>query len=166
MKTKGRHANAAVVRGLTVAFIVAQLILSAACATHQTDTSMMVTAPRENRATGSEISALELHKILTGYFGNVFIKLSDAKYTLPDNAKVVALSQFQNRQDWDCDDYAIAAMVPMRNYAFGVMYITTDHGERHVANVFVNQNREIMFWEAQKNEYYHGKFHKPELIVF
>ncbi|MHB8810430.1 MAG: hypothetical protein ACYC9M_10510 [Desulfobulbaceae bacterium] len=166
MKTVHRQTRKALARGLTVAFLMTQLVLSAACSYHKTDVEMFVSISHENRGGGNEISAYELHKILTGYFGNVFIKLSDAKYALPDNAKVEALSQFHDRQDWDCDDYAIAAMVPMRNYAFGVMYITTARGERHVANVFVNQNREIMFWEAQKNELYQGKFHKPELIVF
>jgi hypothetical protein len=166
MKTTRRQASTALVRGLVVAFVMVQLFLSAACSYHKTDVDMFVSITNENRDGGNEISALELHKILTAYFGNVFIKLSDAKYALPANSKVSAMSRFTARQDWDCDDYAIAAMVPMRNYAFGVMYITTAKGERHVANVFVNQNREIMFWEPQKNEFYHGKFHKPELIVF
>jgi hypothetical protein len=165
MKTTHRQAWNALARGLVVAIVMAQLFLSAACSSHQTDADMLVMANLARNA-GTEISAHELHKILTGYFGNVFIKLSDAKYALPDNERVAALSQFHSRQDWDCDDYAIAAMVPMRNYAFGVMYITTAQGERHVANVFINQKREVVFWEAQKNELYRGKFHKPELIVF
>lgn len=164
MKTTHRQTWNALARGLVVAFVMAQFFLSAACSYH-TDVDMLVLANAARNA-GNEISAQELHKILTAYFGNVVIKLSDAKYALADNTKVAALSRFNVRQDWDCDDYAIAAMVPMRNYAFGMMYITTAKGERHVANVFINQNREIMFWEAQKNEFYHGKFHKPELIVF
>jgi len=166
MKTTGRQATNALIKGMFVAFIMAQLFLSAACSYHKTDVDMFVSISHESRNAGNEISAHDLHKILTGYFGNVLIKLSDAKYTLANNAKVAALGQFQVRRGWDCDDYAIAAMVPMRNYAFGMMYITTEGGDRHVANVFINQNREIMFWEPQKNEYYHGKFHKPELIVF
>ena len=166
MKTTRRQTYNALARGLAVAFVMTQLFLSAACSYHKTDVDMFVSISHESRDAGNEISAYELHKILTAYFGNVFIKLSDAKYALPSNSNVTAMSRFHSRQDWDCDDYAIAAMVPMRNYAFGVMYITTARGERHVANVFVNQNREIMFWEAQKNEMYHGKFHKPELIVF
>ena len=114
----------------------------------------------------NEISAYDLHKLLTTYFGSVFIKLSDAKFTLPSNAEVRKNSVFLIRRDWDCDDYAFAAMVPMRNYAFGMMYITTEKGSKHVANLFVNQNREVVFWDAQKNEIYTGKFHKPELIIF
>ncbi|MHB1349440.1 MAG: hypothetical protein C4563_00550 [Desulfobulbus sp.] len=166
MKRMMRHERQTVARALTVVFIMTQLVLTAACSYHRTDVDMFVSVSTENRGRGTEISAHELHKILTGYFGNVFIKLSDAKYALADNDKVAAMSRFHVRPDWDCDDYAIAAMVPMRNYAFGVMYITTARGERHVANVFVNENREVVFWEAQKNEFYRGKFHKPELIVF
>jgi hypothetical protein len=166
MKTTRRQTYNALARRLAVAFVMAQLFLSAACSYHKTDVDMFVSISHDANNVGSEISAHELHKILTAYFGNVFIKLSDAKYALPANSKVAAMSRFQSRQDWDCDDYAIAAMVPMRNYAFGMMYITTAKGDRHVANVFVNQNREVMFWEAQKNELYNGKFHKPELIVF
>ena len=165
MKTTRRQAGNVLVKGLTVAFVMTMLFLSA-CSYHKTDVDMFVSITNESRDAGNEISALELHKILTAYFGNVFIKLSDAKYALPSNSNVTAMSSFNVRQGWDCDDYAIAAMVPMRNYAFGVMYITTAKGDRHVANVFVNQNREIMFWEPQKNEFYRGKFHKPELIVF
>jgi len=116
--------------------------------------------------TDKSISAYELHKLLTTHFGNVFIKLSDSKYALPSNKYVESMSNFNYREDWDCDDYAIAALVPMRNYAFGAMYITTARGERHVANLFVNQNLELVFWDAQKNEVYRGKFHKPELIIF
>lgn len=166
MKTTSRQISTALLQGLTVAFIFSHLLLFTACSYHPTNVDMYVTINNKATPAGNEITAHELHKILTGYFGNVFIKLSDAKYTLPDNARVAELSRFQDRRDWDCDDYAIAAMVPMRNYAFGVMYITTARGERHVANVFVNEKREIMFWEPQKNEYYQGKFHKPELIVF
>ena len=90
---------------------------------------------------------------MTGYFGNVFIKLSDAKYALPDNTKVAALSRFHVRQDWDCDDYAIAAMVPMRNYAFGVMYITTP-GERHVSQRVYQPEQGDHVLGGAKNELY------------
>lgn len=113
-----------------------------------------------------EITSLDLHRLLTDHFGKVHIKLSDTKYILPDNGKVASLSRVSHNEGWDCDDYAIAAMVPLRNYAFGVMFITTSNGYRHVVNVFVNRFREIVYWEAQTSQYYHGQFHKPELILF
>lgn len=170
MKTTNLQTRNSLIKGIVIAFaivfVMAQLLLSTACSYHKTDVDMYVSITNGTMDTQSEITAQELHKILTGYFGNVFIKLSDANYKLPNKAKVAALSHFQVKQDWDCDDYAFAAMVPMRNYAFGMMYITTSEGNRHVANVFINQNREVVFWEPQKNEVYNGKFHKPELIVF
>lgn len=132
--------------------------------------------PQDNQSITCEISAYELHKILTAHFGYVRIKMSDSQYILPDNNQVIQLSAPSRyelygaaksiREKWDCDDYAIAAMAPMRNYAFGVMYITTTNNARHVINVFVNNKKEIIYWEPQTCRYYNGQFYKPELILF
>lgn len=121
------------------------------------------------------ISAYELHKILTDHFGFVGIKLSDAHYTLTDNERLTQLkssdySQQVNgakRNDWGSDDYAIAAMVPMRNYAFGTMYAASAAGHNKlVVNVLVNNRREVVYWDAQAGEYYQGEFGNPEFILF
>lgn len=121
------------------------------------------------------ISAYELHKILTDHFGFVGIKLTDANYTLPDNERLAQLktsdySQKANgakRNDWGSDDYAIAAMVPMRNYAFGTMYTASAAGSNKlVVNVLVNNRREVVYWDAQAGEYYQGEFGSPEFILF
>lgn len=138
----------------------------AGCAGMNADLDMVKSMSAGTMDRQEEITALELHRLLTDHFGRVFIKLSDTRYILPDNGKVATLSRVRHNADWDCDDYAIAAMVPLRNYAFGVMYITTSNGYRHVVNVFVNRYREIVYWEAQTCQYYRGQFHKPELILF
>ena len=123
-----------------------------------------------------KISAQELHEILTAHFGRVVISLTDSEYTLPDNGKVVQLSDSPycdplsghaaRPAGWDCDDFAIAAMVPLRRYAFGTMFVTTANGSRHVLNVFVNHEREVKYWEPQNCQYYSGQFYRPELIFF
>ncbi len=123
-----------------------------------------------------KISARELQEILFSHFGRVSISLTDTEYVLPDNGKVAQLSQSVfldpiggnsgRHAGWDCDDYAIAALLPLRGYAFGIMFVTTANGDRHALNVFVNYKREIIYWEPQTRQYYQGQFHKPELIIF
>lgn len=120
------------------------------------------------------ISAYELHKILTDHFGMVNIKLSDAQYTLPDNGKLSQLSSLEHssnlnrtgKTDWGSDDYAVAAMVPMRNYAFGTMYVASAGGNKQVMNVLVNNHREVVYWDAQAGGSYQGRFDSPEFILF
>lgn len=146
--------------------VISSLLLLSSCAGKNADFDMVRSMSNGTIDHHEEITALELYRLLTDHFGKVFIKLSDTMYTLPDNGKVARLSQIQHNRDWDCDDYAIAAMVPLRNYAFGAMYVTTAGGNKHVLNVFVNHNKEIVYWEAQTNQYYAGQFRKPELILF
>lgn len=124
----------------------------------------------------SQVTAQELYQIITRHFGRVNVKFIDSTYLLLDNGKVVELSEdaiqspdsneLTRGARWDCDDYAIAAMVPLRNFAFGAMYIKTEGGTRHAINVFVNVKREVVYWEPQTKDYYRGRFHKPDLIVF
>lgn len=146
--------------------VMTSLLLLSGCAGRNADFDMVRSMSNGTIDHQEKITSLELFRLLTEHFGKVFIKLSDTHYTLPDNGKVAQLSKIQHNKDWDCDDYAIAAMVPLRNYAFGTMYVTTAAGSKHVMNVFVNRNREIVYWEAQTNQYYAGQFHKPELILF
>ena len=126
-----------------------------------------------------KISARDLRKILIDHFGVTQVILTDDVYTLPDNGKV---SDIQSKQfaycnaqasklfrpiDWDCDDYASAAVVPMRNYAFGTMFVTTTRGTKHALNVFVNRRREVMYWEPQTCQYSYDEFYSPPaMIVF
>ncbi len=125
-----------------------------------------------------KISAQDLRRVLTDHFGLTTIVLTDEKYVLPDNGRV---SDIQGKQfaycnpeasvvfspmGWDCDDYAAAAVVPMRNYAFGTMFVTTSRGTGHALNVFVNHRKEVVYWEPQTCDYYYGRFHKPALIIF
>lgn len=123
----------------------------------------------------SVISAYELHKMLTDRFGFVSIKLSDAQYLLPDSAMIDQLknsggcsmqTSSDGRERWGDDDYAIAAMVPMRNYAFGTVFLETSDGEKKVLNVFINSNREIVYWEAKTCRYYEGRLDKAEFMLF
>ena len=84
-----------------------------------------------------KITAQELRRVLIDYFGLTTIVLTDEKYVLPDNGRVSDIQgkQFAYRNpeasvifspmEWDCDDYAAAAVVPMRNCAFGTMFVTT-----------------------------------------
>lgn len=123
-----------------------------------------------------KISAHELQEILVSHFGRVIISVTDDEYVLPDNGKVAQLSRSVfldpvggnsgRHSGWDCDDYAIAALLPLRSYAFGVMFVTTASGVRHALNVFVNYKKEVIYWEPQTRQYYQGQFHRPELIIF
>ena len=125
-----------------------------------------------------EITAQDLRKILIDHFGMTRIVLTDETYVLPDNGKVSDIQSDQfaycNAQasdrsrpmGWDCDDYAAAAVVPMRNYAFGTMFVTTTRGTKHAMNLFVNHRHEVKYWEPQTCQYSYAKFHKPGLIVF
>ncbi len=125
-----------------------------------------------------KISAQELRKILIDHFGMTRIVLTDKVYILPDNGKVSDIqseefvycnaqaSDLSRPMDWDCDDYAAASVVPMRNYSFGTMYVTTEGGTKHAMNLFVNHRHEVKYWEPQTCQYSYAKFHKPGLIVF
>ena len=152
---------------ITALAVLLFLILTSSCS-QQAGLSAAVPRPEP----GSEvrdsrtISAHELHRLLSDRFGRVFIKLSDAAYTLPDKQQVAQLSRMGEKEGWDSADYAIAAMVPLRNYAFGAMYTNGGQGSRRVINVFVTRSREIVFWEARNCTSYHGRLEKPELIVF
>lgn len=150
------------------------LILLTGCAGTTARMDMLMSRANGTINQSEKISAEELYSIICNHFGKVNVKLIDDEYTLPDNGKVSELSEnaaVQNNDDptvsnWDCDDYAIAAMVPLRNYAFGAMYVKTASGRRHAMNVFVNRNREVVYWEPQARDYYRGRFHKPDLIIF
>ncbi len=148
------------------AVIMISLLLLAGCGGVNTLQRGQLSSPDRVVAHQDEITALELYRLLTEYFGDVVIKLSDSKYMLADNRQVAQLCKIRHNPDWDCDDYAIAALVPLRNYAFGAMFVITADGYRHALNIFVNRNREIFFWEPQTNQYYAGQFRKPELILF
>jgi hypothetical protein len=126
-----------------------------------------------------KISAQDLRKILINHFGITRVVLTDETYVLPDNGKV---SDIQSDQfaycngyahallrpiGWDCDDYAAAAVVPMRNYAFGTMFVTTTRGTKHALNVFVNRKHEVLYWEPQRCQYYYDQFYAPpDMIIF
>jgi hypothetical protein len=124
------------------------------------------------------ISATELRKILISHFGLTRIILTDEIYTLPNNGKVsdVANSQFvycnehlgdlARPKGWDCDDFAVAAMVPMRNYAFGTMFAHIKGGKSHALNVFVNQEHEVVLWEPQTCQYSRDQFDRPSIMIF
>lgn len=152
------------------------LILLTGCCGTNAQMDMMTAKANGNIEKSYKISAEELNKILNNHFGTVNVRFTDFEYSLPDNGKVAELSNsgscnsgpdnLARTSDWDCDDFAIAAMVPLRNYAFGTMYVKTASGGRHAMNVFVNRNREVIYWEPQSCDYYHGKFHKPDLIFF
>ncbi|GAB4346401.1 MAG: hypothetical protein Kow0089_23750 [Desulfobulbaceae bacterium] len=119
------------------------------------------------------ISAYELHKILTDQFGYISIKLSDANYSLPDTDTILQLknsafcdpSGRKGMEGWGSDDFAIAEMVPMRNSAFGTMYVPSPDGKK-VMNILVNRDREIIYWEPVSCQYLQAAIDKPELILF
>lgn len=146
------------------------------CAGTNANIDMLMSMVDGNIDRKEVITSAELHKILTDHFGQVRIKLSDTSYFLPDNGKVAQLTDFvycsphegfgDRPANWDCDDYAIAAMVPLRNYAFGAMYVTTTNGKPHVLNVFVNLKKEVVYWEPQNCQYADVQFYRPELIIF
>ena len=73
--------------------IVTALFLLAGCAGRNADLDMIRSMSNGNIDRQEQISAVELYKILTDHFGKVLIKLSDSKYTLPDNGKVVQLKK-------------------------------------------------------------------------
>lgn len=150
------------------------LTLLAGCAGSNAGMDMIRAKANGNIEKTARISAQELGRILNTHFGTVDVKFTDNEYILPDNGKVAELSNSANcgsgpdnlADGWDCDDYAIAAMVPLRNYAFGTMYVKTASNGRHAMNVFVNRNMEVVYWEPQTCDYYHGTFYKPDLIFF
>ena len=154
---------------LSALFISILLLTTSECPATTMDRS-------DSRGNGNAvISAYELHKILTDHFGFISIKLSDAQYALPDTG---TLDQLKNsaccgeaeasgtRTSWGEDDYAIAAMVPMRNYAFGTVYVDSPAGNKRVMNVFVNSSKQIVYWEAKTCKYYEGNLDKAEFILF
>ena len=155
--------------------LIALTLLAGCCGTNA-QMDMMTAKANGTIEKSDRISAEELNRILNNHFGNVIAKFTDYEYSLPDNGKVAELSNSANcnaypdnparMNGWDCDDYAIAAMIPLRNYAFGAMYVKTASGVRHAMNVFVNRNKEVVYWEPQSCDYYHGEFHKPDLIFF
>ena len=59
------------------------------------------------------------------------------------------LTALLTRWDGTTNDYAIAAMVPLRNYAFGAMFVTLSDGKKRVVNVFVNDKEEVVFWDSK-----------------
>ena len=148
------------------AAVILLLLLTTSCSYTSTNLALHGPAAGVQNRVARNISAHELHRLLTDHFGTIFIKLSDAKYALPDNEQVAKLSRVQGKEEWDPSDYAIAAMVPLRNYAFGAMYTSADNGRREVLNIFVNSKREIVYWQAQNGASYRGIINKPELIVF
>ena len=119
------------------------------------------------------VTAHELRKILIDHFGTTSIVFTGDEYILPDNGKVSDIQSdkfgFCNAQaskvlrpkDWDCEDFATAAKVPMNKYAFGTMYVTTTSGRKHVLNVFVNRKHEVWYWEPQTCRYYYDRFYAP-----
>lgn len=147
-----------------------------ACGVHEAEFDMMRSISSGAINIEQVVSAEELRRILYGHFGRVQIRFSDSQYMLPDNGKVAQLGGTGHCEpghdnvirpdDWDCDDYAIAALVPLQNYAFGAMFVTTESGRRHALNVFVNYQREVVYWEPQTCEYFRDRFYKPELILF
>ena len=161
-----------IVKCLTLLFT---LFLLTACGGN-TRINLVVLQGNGNLDDQVTVPAQELRQILTDHFGYVNIKLTDTKYALPDNGKLAQLDDFvhcplhggdsMKPAGWDCDDYSIAAMVPMRNYAFGTMYVKTEEGARHALNVFINRKKEVKYWEPQTCGYYHGRFQRPELIIF
>jgi len=163
----------------TMVTLPAMLFLSfllASCGGHNARIDMLLSMVFGTIDKQEMISAEELKQVLVNHFGKVNIQFSASQYILPDNGKVVQAEDFAycnpdtgdlaRPRNWDCDDYAAAAMVPMRTYAFGTMYVTTVGGGRHALNVFVNRKREVKYWEPQECDYYYGRFYKPKLIVF
>lgn len=177
MKTKNALNKKEIINKIcTITFSVIAVLLGA-CSGYNIDYSLVTEGIQEvNQQATVRVSAYELHQILTSHFGYIRIKLSDSTYILPANQQVRQLSAHARynmygasdeiRAGWDCDDYAIAAMAPLRNYAFGAMYITTTEGYRHVINVFVNDRKKVVYWEPQTCSYYQGQFYAPELIIF
>lgn len=163
-------------RALLLGAGILLLGLLTSCATHEAEFDMMRSMANGDINREKIISATELQQILYDHFGRVQIRFSDTEYTLPDNGKVAQLGgtghcepghdNVIRPKDWDCDDYAIAALVPLRNYAFGAMFVTTENGRRHALNVFVNYKKEVVYWEPQTCQYFHGRFYKPDLILF
>lgn len=160
---------------LAYVLVLFMLSLISACVGTGTGSTLSTSAPGAQKALAKNmISAYELHKILTDHFGYVSIKLSDVHYALLDNSKIAQLERSghcgsMNAKEidgWGCDDYAIAAMVPMRNYAFGTVFGSGAGGAKQVVNVLVNVNKEVVYWEPQACRYYHGQFDKPDFILF
>lgn len=158
-------------------FVISAIFLTmSACSgavTSGSQTSIKEFRP-DNGTQQEVISAYELHRILTDHFGYVTIKLSDVSYKLPDDSKLEQLKNLDfgkpgegiGHKEWGGDDYAIAAMVPMRNYAFGAMLISDHQGGKQVMNVLVNRRREVVYWEPRARQYSHARVDKPELILF
>lgn len=174
MKSK-RTATRTLKKTFAVPAVMILLFLFAGCAGTSSDMDRLMARTQGTINQSEKISADELYRIICNHFGRVNVKMIDNEYTLPDNGKVAELAgnatrlpwdDLTEKDDWDCDDYAIAAMVPLRNYAFGAMYVKTASGSRHAMNVFVNRNREVFYWEPQTRDYYRGRFHKPDLIIF
>ena len=173
----GKIANIEKRRMISWLVIVPCILLLSGCGPHATIDRWQSKLTADIDKQG-EISAQDLRKLLIDHFGMTRIVLTDETYVLPDNGKVsdIQTDQFAycNAQasdrsrpmGWDCDDYAAAAVVPMRNYAFGTMYVTTTSGTKHAMNLFVNHRREVKYWEPQTCQYSYAKFHKPGLIVF
>ncbi|GAB4346987.1 MAG: hypothetical protein Kow0089_24520 [Desulfobulbaceae bacterium] len=158
-----------------LAIILASLLFLSGCVETSARVDLVMARANGTIEKYEKITGDELVAILTRHFGPVEIKAVDREYKLPDNGKVAELSGRLStmmtgldaaKKQWDCDDYAIAAMVPLRNYAFGTMYVKTESGRRHALNVFINRNKEIVYWEPQTNDYYKGRFYKPDLIIF
>lgn len=166
-------------KGLKLSYMTMMIIfflLPGCSGTVTTWQSIAEKAPGHLQESAPEIiSAYELHKILTSHFGYVSIKLTDASYSLPDNSILARLERISEIKKigegmevdgWSKDDYAIAAMVPMRNYAFGAMIIPGNGNQRQVMNVLVNSKKEVIYWEPQSCQYYQGQVDKPEFILF
>jgi len=158
---------------LTILF---QIILLSACGAQNDAIESMMSAAPLNSGPQKMISAQELHRVLFNQFGNVNFQLSDSRYILPDQQKLAQLENsdfapqhgdvMSGTRQWDCNDYATAAMVPMRNYAFGTMYVTSADGSRHVRNVYINQNHKVEFWEPPQCQPDNSVMSETKLIVF
>ena len=154
--------------------VLSMLFLLAACGGTTTKSAGLTTKPRPKIEKHEIISAYELHKILTDHFGFINIKLSDVQYALTDNSKLDQLSASDycklnggvGKENWGGDDYAIAGMVPMRNYAFGTMYNSSVDGNKKVMNVLVNNEKKVVYWEPKACQMYAGNFENPEFILF
>ncbi|MEN8199379.1 MAG: hypothetical protein ABFR63_04830 [Thermodesulfobacteriota bacterium] len=171
-----RKSNTRIVNVLFWFFIVPLTLVLSGCGNHATVDRWQARASG-NLHTQKRISAKALRSILVDHFGVTMIILTDETYVLPDNGKVSDIQSQQftycNAQNsamyrpkgWDCDDYAAAAVVPMRNYAFGTMFVKTTKGTKHALNVFVNHKHEVMYWEPQTCQYYHEQFYTPPAIL-
>ena len=160
-------------RTLLYAAAASVLFLMTACGGTTMKTDMTMANARPSTDKQNTISAYELHKILTDHFGFVTIKLSDAQYALADNDKLAQLMSSdyckpnggKEKAGWGSDDYAIAEMVQMRNYAFGTMYASAVDGNKKVMNVLVNNSKKVVSWDPQTCQSYAGIVDKPEFIL-